>query len=43
MTLGQKIIEDRIIEIEVEVKTITETITGKTIDETIILAETEVG
>ena len=43
MTLGDKIIEVKIIEIEVEVETITETIKGMTTDGTIILAETEVG
>ena len=35
--------EAKIIEIDTEVKTIAETITGITIDETIFLGETEVG
>ena len=43
MTIGEKMIEVKIIEIEVEIETIIETITGMTIDGTIILAETEVG
>ena len=43
MTLGVEITEVKIIEIEVKVQTIPETITGMTIDGTIILAETEVG
>ena len=43
MTLGEKITDIRIIEIEVIVEMITEIITGMTIDKTIILVETEVG
>ena len=47
MTLGQIITEVKIIEIEVEVETVTgtctETITEMTIDDTIHLAETDVG
>ena len=41
-TRGEKITEDKIIEIEVEVETIPEAITGMTIDGTIILVETDV-
>ena len=43
MALGEKIIEVKIIEIEVEVETMTEIITGVTIEETVILVEIEVG
>ena len=43
MNLGEKIIEVKIIEIEVEVETIAGTIIGMTIDRTIHFAETEAG
>ena len=47
MTLGEKVIEVKIIEIEVEVETVVkiiiEKITRMTTDGTVILAETEVG
>ena len=43
ITIGENITEAKIIEIKVEVEIMIETITGMTIDGTIILADTGVG